>query len=178
MLAAFEEFAERLPFDEFHDHVVRRLFAADFVDGDDIGMPQSLPNFRLFEELLAFSGVAAESAAQHFDGHDLARFAMHGAMDPREGARSDLIEHLVFAEEEPGAVAAQQPFHLIGGDQLAAQQDFLKRGSVQMLGVALHRLKGALIEQIKIEGTLGDLFGGHFGHGLHFSTRWFAMQFK
>ena len=131
-LADADEIAERLPFDEFHDDKVGRLGAAHFVDRHDVRVPQRLAHFGLFVESIALVLIVGEPLAEHLEGDDLARVAMRRSIDPCEGPGTDLIQHLVMAEEEARAVAADQPIHLVGREQLAAQQQLLELGASRL----------------------------------------------
>ena len=76
-------------------------------------------------------------AAEHLKGHDLAGRAVTGAIDAGKRAGANEVQHFVLAIEETSTLAPQQPFGLIVGQQLAAQQQLLKLVARQLAAADL-----------------------------------------
>ena len=93
--------------------------------------------------------------------------AMDRAIDAGERAAADEIEDLVVAEEETGPLALREPFDLVVGQELAADEQLeeLVDRDVVAAQLAPDLLQLPLVDQSEVERALGELFGGRSAHG-------------
>ena len=75
-------------------------FGENFVDGHDVRMAQGASDAAFADEQAGLGGILAILGSQHLEGHDLAGFAMHGAIDARKSTSAHQVEDFVIAEEK------------------------------------------------------------------------------
>jgi hypothetical protein len=99
---AEDALGERLAIDQLHHQVVGRAFAADVVEGADVGMAQAGDEPRLALETRARAVARGEVLGQHFDRDVTAEPGVPGAVDLPHPAGAEGGNDLVGAEAAPG----------------------------------------------------------------------------
>ncbi len=101
-LAAGEDRAQRLAFEELLDDVGRAVVLADVVDGGDVGVVEDAGGLRLLLEAAQAVGVGGEGGRQDLDRDVAAEARVLGAVDLPHAARADGGEISYGPSREPG----------------------------------------------------------------------------
>ena len=109
-LAAGEDGAQGLAFEELLDDVGRAVVLADVVDGGDVGVVQDAGGLGLLLEAAQAIGVGGEGGGEDLDGDVAAEARVLGAVDLPHAAGADGGEDLVGAEAGAGGER-----HWVGG---------------------------------------------------------------
>ncbi len=109
-LAAGEDGAEGLAFEELLDDVGRAVVLADVVDGGDVGVVEDAGGFGLLLEAAQAIGVGGEGGGEDLDRDVAAEARVLGAVDLPHAAGADGGEDLVGAEAGAGGEG-----HWVGG---------------------------------------------------------------
>ena len=117
--AVRQSLAQRLAFQQLHDHVGRGGMRAEFEDGDDVGMRERGDGLRLALEPSESIRIAGDGRRHDFDGDLAPEFGIASAVDLAHAAGADGAQHIVGAEPSAGSEGHDGRDYVIGACRIS-----------------------------------------------------------
>ena len=96
--AAWNQLAERLALDIFHDNEVGAIVTGDVMDGDDVGMIEGRGGFGFLDEAPLAIRIGDEFGWKHFDGNKAVQMLVACLVDNSHPSLAEKRENLVVPQ--------------------------------------------------------------------------------